>query len=294
MLGFGHFQWSLDRCHGFFRLILALACLAACKPEPPASHPPRRRTSAADSAPAQRIEADVRYLADDKLEGRDTGTPGYDLAAEYVARRYTEMGLKPAGDDGSFFQRVPLLKALRQEQGAQLRHRARRRQDLARIPRRIPARPQLQRAHPCADRSRRFSSARPFMRRTSARTISPGSMCAARSRCCSRARRRVSTTIVAPSIPPAPRNCAALAERGAVGVVFVGTPQYEERGPWAARPRNGTCPACACAPPMAPASIRFRNSRPPPRSARLRPGRLFAGSAQTAEALFKANRGRHN
>ena len=101
-------------------LILALACLSACKPDtaPTARSPAAATPAASASAEARRIEADVRYLADDKLEGRDTGTPGYDLAAEYVARRYTEMGLKPAGDDGSFFQRVPLLKALRQEQGA--------------------------------------------------------------------------------------------------------------------------------------------------------------------------------
>ncbi|HYM86705.1 MAG TPA: hypothetical protein VET30_08180, partial [Pseudoxanthomonas sp.] len=75
-----------------FPLFLAFACLSACKPDTaPTPQTPAAAVSAAASAEAMRIEADVRYLADDKLEGRDTGTPGYDLAAEYVARRYTEM-----------------------------------------------------------------------------------------------------------------------------------------------------------------------------------------------------------
>jgi Zn-dependent M28 family amino/carboxypeptidase len=44
--------------------------------------------------------AHVRYLADDKLEGRLTGSPGYLEAAAYVARRFQEFGLEPAGTDG--------------------------------------------------------------------------------------------------------------------------------------------------------------------------------------------------
>lgn len=73
----------------------------------------------ADSA-AARIEADLRHLADDRLEGREAGTRGYDLAAEYVARRMRAIGLRPAGDGGTYFQRVPLLKATRGQHGARL------------------------------------------------------------------------------------------------------------------------------------------------------------------------------
>jgi hypothetical protein len=71
-----------------------------------------------DTEAGQRIEADVRVLADDAMEGRETGTPGYDKAADYVAKRFAEIGLAPAGDDGSFFQRVPLLKATLRQEGA--------------------------------------------------------------------------------------------------------------------------------------------------------------------------------
>ncbi|MFS0738362.1 M28 family metallopeptidase [Sphingomonas sp. 1P06PA] len=42
----------------------------------------------------------VAVLADDKMEGRLTGTPGYDRAAAYVAGRFRKYGLKPAGTDG--------------------------------------------------------------------------------------------------------------------------------------------------------------------------------------------------
>lgn len=51
--------------------------------------------------PAARVLADVRYLADDRLEGRLTGSPGADSAAAYIARRFAEAGLSP-GPDGWF------------------------------------------------------------------------------------------------------------------------------------------------------------------------------------------------
>ena len=70
------------------------------------------------AASAGRIEADVRFLADDLLEGREAGTRGYDLAASYVAAQYRLLGLDPAGDDGSYFQRVPMLRGQRERDGA--------------------------------------------------------------------------------------------------------------------------------------------------------------------------------
>lgn len=57
-----------------------------------------------------RIRADVTYLSDDLLEGRDTGTRGYDLAAKYVATRYAALGLQPA-NNGSYLQTVPFVIA---------------------------------------------------------------------------------------------------------------------------------------------------------------------------------------
>jgi len=55
---------------------------------------------------AQRIRAHVRFLADDLLEGRGTGTRGGDIAAQYIAAQFALDGLQPAGDDGTFLQKV--------------------------------------------------------------------------------------------------------------------------------------------------------------------------------------------
>ena len=63
-----------------------------------------------------RIKADVAYLADDRLEGRFTGSPGYDIAAKYVADRFAELGLTP-GNNGNWYQQVPFAEAKR-KQGA--------------------------------------------------------------------------------------------------------------------------------------------------------------------------------
>ena len=60
----------------------------------------------------QRIKAHITFLADDLLRGRQPGTDGYNIAAAYVASQYRQMGLAPAGSDGSYFQTVPLRRAL--------------------------------------------------------------------------------------------------------------------------------------------------------------------------------------
>ncbi|MCY1669812.1 M28 family metallopeptidase [Novosphingobium sp. SL115] len=59
----------------------------------------------------QAVRAHVTFLADDLLEGRDTGTRGYDIAANYVASQFIAMGLKPAAPDGSFFQKLTVREA---------------------------------------------------------------------------------------------------------------------------------------------------------------------------------------
>lgn len=48
------------------------------------------------------IQADVAFLADDKLEGRSTGTKGEKAAADYIAKRFKEIGLEPKGTNGYF------------------------------------------------------------------------------------------------------------------------------------------------------------------------------------------------
>ncbi len=64
---------------------------------------------ALQSIRADQLRAHLEFLADDLLEGRDTGSRGARLAALYLASQFERMGLKPVGDHRSFFQAVPLL-----------------------------------------------------------------------------------------------------------------------------------------------------------------------------------------
>lgn len=88
--------------------VLAFATLAAC------NGAQVEKASSDNSIPmfsAERIKADVTFLADDLLRGRDTGSEGYRIAANYVAAEYARLGLKPLGDNGTYFQEVPFQKA---------------------------------------------------------------------------------------------------------------------------------------------------------------------------------------
>jgi len=57
------------------------------------------------------IKAHIWYLADDKLRGRQPGTPGYQLAVDYVVGKLKALGVQPAGDSGTYVQRVRLRRA---------------------------------------------------------------------------------------------------------------------------------------------------------------------------------------
>ena len=94
-------------------LSLAAPAMAAPKRSRPAAttdHPPAAVIAAGRAVDPARLEAHVRALADDAMEGRGTGTPGYDRAAHYVAEWMQELGLEPGGD-GGYLQPVPLLRA---------------------------------------------------------------------------------------------------------------------------------------------------------------------------------------
>jgi len=58
---------------------------------------------------ADRIRAHVKFLAHDLLEGRAPGTRGGRLATEYMAAQFALAGARPAGENGTYFQKVPLV-----------------------------------------------------------------------------------------------------------------------------------------------------------------------------------------
>ena len=58
---------------------------------------------------AKVLKAHLEFLADDALEGRAPGTRGGATAAKYIATQFERLGLEPAGDSGTYFQRVPII-----------------------------------------------------------------------------------------------------------------------------------------------------------------------------------------
>ena len=63
------------------------------------------------SADQQRIKSHLFFLADDLLEGRDTGSRGHDIASLYIATEFAKYGLQPAGTSG-YYQPVRFRKAM--------------------------------------------------------------------------------------------------------------------------------------------------------------------------------------
>jgi peptidase M28-like protein len=94
-------------------LVIALLTLAGAtrsrRPSPAAR--PTPAPARLGDIRAEPIRAHMRFLADDRLEGRGTGTRGYDIAAAYVTSQLEALGLKPAGKDGSWLQPVPFRRS---------------------------------------------------------------------------------------------------------------------------------------------------------------------------------------
>jgi Zn-dependent M28 family amino/carboxypeptidase len=76
--------------------------------------PLRAQQTSAGSRVAAALSADVmrghlEFLADDALEGRAPGTRGGELAQKYIGSQFRRLGLEPAGDSGTYYQRVPII-----------------------------------------------------------------------------------------------------------------------------------------------------------------------------------------
>src|SRR2546430_7870887 len=67
------------------------------------------RTSLPSAISENALRAHIKFLSDDRLEGRGTGAKGGETAALYVAEQFEAMGLKGAGAKGSFWQPVSLV-----------------------------------------------------------------------------------------------------------------------------------------------------------------------------------------
>ena len=90
--------------------LLITGIVAQTSPKYTAAHSlPGAAATAMEKIDPERIRAHVRFLADDLLEGRGTGQRGGDIAAAYIATEFALHGLKPAGDNGTYLQKVPMV-----------------------------------------------------------------------------------------------------------------------------------------------------------------------------------------
>jgi Zn-dependent M28 family amino/carboxypeptidase len=91
------------------RTLLACALVISATPalaQPPAL--PAAVRAAAEAISQEQVAWDLAYLASDELGGRNTPSPGFDAAADYISARLARAGLKPGGDNGTFRQHYDL------------------------------------------------------------------------------------------------------------------------------------------------------------------------------------------
>jgi Zn-dependent M28 family amino/carboxypeptidase len=95
-----------------FLLVTAVLLISCSRPAPPAA-----TSSSPQAGPAlgeineRAIEAHIKMLSSDSFEGRAPSTRGGTLAAEYLASQLEEMGIEPGGENGTYFQQVPIVES---------------------------------------------------------------------------------------------------------------------------------------------------------------------------------------
>jgi hypothetical protein len=91
-------------------LAMALSIAPPIASAQPPGLPPAIR-AAAEAISAEQVAWDLAFLASDELRGRNTPSPGFDVAADYVIRRLARAGLQPGGDGGTFKQHYELRES---------------------------------------------------------------------------------------------------------------------------------------------------------------------------------------
>ena len=271
-------------------LAALLVVLGGCKAEPDETSTATPATAAPANAypeASARIEADVRYLADDALEGRETGTPGFDLAAEHVAKRYKELGLEPAGDNGTYFQRVPLLRATRVEEGSRFEiTREGKTVSLALGGQYLPGLNYESAAHSLTAPAVFVGHGvhAPDMGYDDFKDVDVKGKIAiffsgAPSRFDNDRRAFYSNST---------EKLRTVAERGAVGAVFLNSAEHEARTPWERVAKTATMPGMRLRGEDGKGIDTFPQLKAVASAGAAAAGPIFSGSAHTAEELFKA------
>ena len=87
-------------------LLISSHVLAAQAPLP-LTHAPKPTTSAITAGD---LMTRLYIIADDSMKGRQAGSEGHQATTAYIAAELKRMGLEPAGDSGTYFQNVPLVR----------------------------------------------------------------------------------------------------------------------------------------------------------------------------------------
>jgi hypothetical protein len=93
---------SISRTAAVCLTIFAIAILAVSQRIAPRANLP---SAISESA----LRSHIKFLSDDRLEGRGTGARGGEIAALYIAEQFEAIGLRGAGSKGSFWQPVSLV-----------------------------------------------------------------------------------------------------------------------------------------------------------------------------------------
>src|SRR2546430_499252 len=91
-------------------IVAALAlpmCVSGQQRNQPIKLDPKSTTAAITKAD---LMTRLYIFADDSMMGRQAGTVYHDKGTDYIVRELTRFGLKPGGDNGTYFQRIPLMQ----------------------------------------------------------------------------------------------------------------------------------------------------------------------------------------
>jgi hypothetical protein len=97
-------------------LLLSALALASCAPQvqpgpaPAAGGAAPQQGATSPAITAADLQTRLYTFAHDSMMGREAGTEGHRKAVAYLARELAALGLRPAGDNGTFFQEVPLVR----------------------------------------------------------------------------------------------------------------------------------------------------------------------------------------
>jgi Zn-dependent M28 family amino/carboxypeptidase len=93
--------------------LAAVVLIAACRqPDPPAAETTPNTGPALNEIQPRLIQAHIKMLSSDVFEGRAPSTRGGTLAAEYLANQLMAIGIEPAGENGTYFQEVPIIESV--------------------------------------------------------------------------------------------------------------------------------------------------------------------------------------